>query len=446
MVHFKTFEEIIKETVLKEKYQDILIPLFQKYEEEQLNDLLCKNYGKAILKEIDDNKLLINSKTKDPLQWLSSYAEKDKSSRPNGLSMNLNDAKEVNSIADPRIKRLAGYRLKYVNDQKAAIDKMGIDTNEKNKLKRQAETLKLYSNAIYEVRTIQKDSSYKWIELKDLDSADFDKIDYSNLNDKKYNKKNNTEKVKKLLAEKDIKNLKQSYFDNPIFLSAVPIEVKKVRQMSYFQNLYEVTPKRYVQVEETFMTYFFQEKNKEGNNEANKPKIPKFLKFIDAVNIINTERPNLIDYKKLIEKERTNEEIQNGIEYDLVFTLSKNDIVYLPDNNLTKEQIEKINWNDKQKIVPYLYIVKDMNPSLSKIVFQQFYKADSIIISETDSKSLFNNPDLKGQTEEIKYGTVPMLQRCIKVFTDKLGKKIVPYWVFPNGCWSKEKAKDLKLI
>ena len=39
-----------------------------------------------------------------------------------------------------------------------------------------------------------------------------------------------------------------------------------------------------------------------------------------------------------------------------------------------------------------------------------------------------------------------MWQRCIKVFTDKLGKKIVPYWKFPNGCWSKEKAEELGLI
>jgi CRISPR-associated endonuclease Csn1 len=444
MVHSKTLEEIIKETVLKEKYQKVLIPLFSKYENEQLNDGVCKEYSKTILKEIDTNKLLINSQTKDPLLWLSTYSDKNKSSRPNGLSMNLNDAKEVNSIADPRIKRLAGYRLKYVNDQKAAIDLMDIDKKEKDKLKRNVETLPLYSNAIYEVR-IKENENYKWVELKDFNSSDFDKIDYSNLNDKKYNKKNNTEKVKNLLSEADIETLKQTYFEEPIFLST-PVEVKKVRQMSYFQNLYEVTPKRYVQVEETFMTYFFQERSKNGSTETSKLRIPKFLKFIDAVNIITTEKPNSIDYKKLIEKERSNGELQNGVEYDLLFTLSKNDVVYLPGDILSKEELEEIDWNNKQAIAPRLYIVKDMNPSLSKIVFQQLYKADSIKISETDAKSLFNNPELKEQTEEIKYGTVPMLQRCIKVFTDKLGKKVTPYWVFPNGCWNKEIAKQLGLV
>lgn len=446
MIHFKTFEEIIKETVLKEKYQKILIPLFQKYETEQLNENLCKEHSKAILKEIDINKLFINSQTNDPLQWLSTYADKDKSSRPNGLSMNLNDTKEVNSIADPRIKRLAGYRLKHVNEQKAAIDKLEIDTNEKNKLKRKAETLPLYSNAIYEIRTKQENGSYKWIELKDINSTDLDKIDYSNLNDSKFNKKNNTDKVKKLLAENDIEALKRGYFEKPIFLSAIPIEVKKVRQISYFQDLYEVSKGRYVYSVDTFMTYFFQEKNKDGEIDTSKNRMPKFLKFIDAVNIINSEKPNSIDYKKLIEKEKTNEEIQEGIEYDLVFTLSKNDLVYLPDRVLSEEETRNINWSNKQAIAPYLYIVKEMNPSLSKIVFQQLYKADSIKISEADSKSLFKNPELKEQTEEIKYGTVPMLQRCIKIFTDRLGKKVVPYWEFPNGCWDKGRALELGLI
>ena len=444
MVHSKTFGEIIKETVLKEKYQNILIPLFEQYETKSLNENLCREYSKAILIEIDTKNLLVNSQTNEPFQWLSTYSNKDKSSRPNGLSMNLNDSKEVNSIVDPRIKRLAGYRLKYMNDQKSAIEKMDIDTNEKNKLKRKAETLPLYSNAIYEVRIKQGDGSYKWVELKDFSKTDFGKIDYSNLNDSKYNKKNNTERVKKLLAENNIETLKISYFEKPLFISPTPIEVKKARQMSYFQNLYEVTPKRYVQVEETFMTYFFKEKNKIDKTRG--PLIPKFLKFIDAVKIINSEKPNSINYKNLIEKERTNEELQYGIEYELMFTLVKNDLVYLPDRILTKEQTEEIDWGNKQSILSKLYIVKDMNPSQKVIAFQQLYKADSIRITEADSKSLFNNPELKEQTEKIKYGTVPMLQRCIKVFTDKLGKKVVPYWEFPNGCWDKEKAKSLGLI
>ena len=87
-----------------------------------------------------------------------------------------------------------------------------------------------------------------------------------------------------------------------------------------------------------------------------------------------------------------------------------------------------------------------MNPSRNEIVFQQFYKADAINISEADAKSLFKNPDLKELTEEIKYGDTKTWQSCIKVFTDKLGKKVIPYWEFPNGCWNKERAKELGLI
>ena len=118
-------------------------------------------------------------------------------------------------------------------------------------------------------------------------------------------------------------------------------------------------------------------------------------------------------------------------------------MVYLPDSN---EEVENIDWENISLISKKLFIVKDMNPSLSKIIFQQFYKADAIKISEADAKSLFKNPELKEQTEEIKYGVIEMMQSCIKVFTDKLGKKVVPYWEFPNGCWDKGKAMELGLI
>jgi hypothetical protein len=147
----------------------------------------------------------------------------------------------------------------------------------------------------------------------------------------------------------------------------------------------------------------------------------------------------------LIEKERTNEEIQSGKEFDLLFTLAKNDLVYLPNEDITQEQIGAVNWNEKTGIIPYLYIVKDMNPSRREVVFQQFYKSDSITINGSDAKKIFDIDDIKELSEEIKYGTVPMLQRCVKVFTDKLGRKIIPFWEFPNGCWNSVKAKELGL-
>ena len=433
-VHFKIFKEIIHETVLKEKYQGVLIPLFEKYENEKLNDSLCKEFSKKILEEIATKKLLNDAKTNKPHEWLSTYATKDKSVRPNGLSMDLNSktAKidEVKSIADPRIKRIAEYRRNLIIHRKNEIDGLEISKTEKDKLKREVETLPLFSNAIYEIRIKKGDAKFEWIEIKDFKWNDFDKIEFA--------KKVTTQLVKNKLKEIDFEKFKTSYFDNPIFLSSTPILIKKARQKAYFQDLYEVTKGRYVYSSEMFMTYFFK-----NRNDENSIREIKFLKYIDAVSIINSEKPNKIDYTKLIEKEKTNSELLEKVQFDLLFTLTKNDLVYLPD---ASEEIENIDWENIILISKKLFIVKDMNPSRNEIVFQQFYKADAINISEADAKSLFKNPDLKELTEEIKYGDTKTWQSCIKVFTDKLGKKVIPYWEFPNGCWNKERAKELGLI
>jgi CRISPR/Cas system Type II protein with McrA/HNH and RuvC-like nuclease domain len=424
MVHLKSFVEIIKETVLKEKFQEILISLFEKYEELQLNDKSNRELSKEVLIEIKSRKLFFATTTNEPLTWLSTYSGKDKSSRPLGLSMNLNDPKEVNSIADPRIRRLAGYRLRYVSEQKAAIDKLEKDTSEKNKLKREVEALKLYSNAIYEVRIKKNDNSFAWIELSNFNTTDFDKINYAN--------SETTIRIKEILTKLNLSDLKRTYLPHPIFLSDRPIEVKKVRQKAFNNDLYEITKGRYVFSRDVFMSYFFTEEN-EKRKDAKRS--IEFLKLLDAVRIVSFDKPVKINYSKLVSKP----------ECKLIFTLAKNDLVYLPEYKLTNEQIEEINWSNKQDIMPHLYIVKDMNPSRNEIVFQQFYKSDSIKISEASSKSLFKNPELKEQIEAIKYGDTKMWQHCIKVFTDKLGKKIVPYWEFPNGCWDKETAIKLEL-
>jgi len=436
MVHLKSFDEIIKETVLKEKYQDLLMSLLLQYNDIVLNNRLCSEISKTILKEIETNQVLMNSKTKEPLTWLSTYSETDKSCRPNGLSMNLNDPKEIKDIADPRIKRLAQYRYNYVKEKCKEIDEINeLDKREKDQQKAKIKAIPLFSNAIYEVRIKNEEHKFEWIELKDFDN-DFNKIKYAN--------NATTQLVKKKLQEVDLNELKQSYFKEPVFISKVQIPVKKVRQEAYFQDLYEITKGRFVYSLDVFMVYFFKEKNTIDGIEKRVP--PKFLKFLDAVRILDAEKPIKIDYTKLIQKEKTIYEMQKGIEHELLFTLAKNDMVYLPDKILSQEQIDEIDWNNKKSILPFLFIVKDMNPSQKVVVFQQLHKADSIKISEADARSLFNNLELKEQKEEIKYGNVPMLQRCIKVFTDKLGKKVVPYWEFPQGCWDKSRAYELGLI
>jgi len=437
MVFPKSFQDIIKETVLIETYQNILIPLFAEYDNEKLNDTLVKKHSEAVLKKIKDEKLLTDSKKQQSLQWLSVFDDKNKSSRPLGLSMDLNSAKEIKDIADPRIKRLAEYRLSYVNSRITEIDKQDLDKKEKDKQKAEVKALKLYSNAIYEVRIKKGENQFRWVELKDLQSSDLEKISYA--------KEKTTKLIKEKLTKYDLGELKKTYFEKPAFLSERPIEVKKVRQKSWFQDLYEVTKGRYVYSLDTFMVYFFQRKDKNSSSLVGKI-IPKFLKFIDAVAIVNNEKPTSVDYQKLIEKERTNEEFQSDVRYDLLFTLAGNDLVYLPEKELTEGEIKEINWNDFKSIQPFLFVVKDMNPSQNKIVFQQLYKSDSITISSDDAKELFDIESKNGLSEEIKYGTVDMLQRCIKVFTDKLGKKVVPYWEFSNGCGNRESSKASELV
>lgn len=419
MVHHKSFEEIIRETVLKEKYQNMLIPLFQQFDNTILTPQVCKDLSKQILKKIQDENLLCHPETGTPYSWLSTYSEKGKANRPNGLLMNLNDAKEVNDIINPRLRRIAEYRLNFVNAQKKQIDTLDIDKKDRDKKKREVEGLKLYSNAIYELRILNEDGKLVWKELNYVSEKDLNNISYS--------KPETSKLLKAKIAERGLEKLKAEYLTNPLFISNIPIEVKKARQKSYFQSLYEVSPKRYVQIEETFMTYFFKEKA-ESIYTTNRQ--VKFLKFIDAVSIATHVKPDKIDYTKLIDKEKTNEEILSGKSFELLFTLAKNDLVYLPEKELSQEETELINWNDKAAISKYLYVVKDMNPSLNKIVFQHFYKSDSIKVNESDAKDILKITAKKELIEEIKYGTVAMLQRCIKVKTDKLGKRVIPFWKF----------------
>ena len=48
--------------------------------------------------------------------------------------------------------------------------------------------------------------------------------------------------------------------------------------------------------------------------------------------------------------------------------------------------------------------------------------------------------------EQDKQSNKELFSNCIKVFTNRLGTKIVPYWEFPNGCWDKMVAENLGLL
>jgi len=321
--------------------------------------------------------------------------------------MDLNSEKEIKNIVNPRLKRIATYRLDYVNEQIKAIKEQKLFKDEENVLIREIKDIPLYSNAIYEVRLKERDNAYKWLELKYLQESDIDKIEYPS--------SNATSIIKKKLSEYSIGELKTRYIKNPIFLSEKPILVKKTRQKSFFQDLYQLDDGRYVYSRDVFMTYIFVPK---GSNRKDAKREIEFLKFFDAIKIITAEKPDKIDYSKLIMKP----------DYDLLFTLSKNDIVYLPEEELTDEQINEINWSNRSEIIPKLYVVKEMPASLGKIVFQHIYKSNSISVSEEEAKSLFGNSNINKLEEEIKYGDANMWKRCIKVRIDKLGKNIKPFW------------------
>src|SRR5690606_21386817 len=146
---FKSFESIIKETVLKEKYQNVLIEIYQKYDSEKLNATNTKEFVKTILKRIEDEKLFVHEKTGQQLTWLSTYTDKNAAVRPMGLSMDLNSDKEIKDISNPRLRRIAKYRLNYISDQIEAIKKLDLFPEEKNALIREVKDIPLYSNAIY---------------------------------------------------------------------------------------------------------------------------------------------------------------------------------------------------------------------------------------------------------------------------------------------------------
>ncbi|WP_378106399.1 type II CRISPR RNA-guided endonuclease Cas9 [Chryseobacterium sp. sg2396] len=405
LVRFKSFNEIIKETILKEKYQNVLISLFEEYDAEKFNLQTVKDFSKKVLKRIEDEKLFIHEKSGEKMTWLSTFTKKNASVRPMGLSMDLNNEKEIKDFANPRLRRIGLFRLNYVNKKIAEIKalKLPFKEDENNRI-REVKEIPLYNNAIYEVRIRQKDGKHNWIEIKDLQQSDLENIEYA--------KSEMTIAIKNKLSEFSLDELKETYVSNPIFLSDRPTPVKKARQKSFFQDLYELKDGRYVYSRDVFMTYVLVP---EDTNRKDAKRELEFLKFFDAVKIVTLEKPDKIDYRTLVKKE--------GCK--LLFTLSKNDIAYIPDELLTDEQILEINWNDKKEIIPKLFVVKEMTPSRNEIVFQHLYKSDSIRVNGDEAENILNTEKLE---EQIKYGDTNMWKRCIKVEIDKLGKGIKPYW------------------
>ena len=173
----------------------------------------------------------------------------------------------------------------------------------------------------------------------------------------------------------------------------------------------------------------------EKSGEEKKIREWRFLKFLDAIRLLDLEKPDKINYKDLLTHE-------NSKEFPLIFTLQQNDLIYLPEKD---EDMSTINFDDVHTILNKLYDVKDLNPSRNEVKIQKNNIADAIELAKTDVEQIFPSLNIKDISENIKFGAIDILERCIKIFTNKLGDKIVPYWKFPNGCWDKETAQKLEL-
>jgi CRISPR/Cas system Type II protein with McrA/HNH and RuvC-like nuclease domain len=403
MVRPRTFDELIRQVVLKEKYQDALLPYFQTHETAELNKSTVNKLGKQILKSLQQDALL------GKLEWLSVYNEKSSAARPTGLAMDLNNPKEIKDIADPRMKRLAIYRLGYVLAQRVRLESVGMEKPEKDARKAELDTIELFTNGIYEVR-VKNDAGYDWVYLPDLNPEQIDRIDYGT--SEKQNQK--TQMVKQLI-QKRLSSVDNDYtqaFSNiveyPLFLNNEKrISAKKLRQKAFFdKGLYEITPGRFVQSNDSFMLYVF-ENEETGNREV------EFLKFIDAIAIINEQKPEHIVYENLLPAKPG---------YRLLFTLQKNDLVYW---NPSVHQ-EEVSFKTKNiaSLSKHLYVVKDINPSQGKIFIQSHTTADAIKLNEADIKHLLPQAKTKTIDETIKFGSVEMAKQCIKLNVDPLGKSI----------------------
>ncbi|HEY5462589.1 MAG TPA: HNH endonuclease domain-containing protein [Hanamia sp.] len=165
---------------------------------------------------------------------------------------------------------------------------------------------------------------------------------------------------------------------------------------------------------------------------------------LDDINDAHGLKIKLLELQEYLKKE--NEEylseadrlkpIQNEIE-QLKKANNKDDVdVNREDKKQNKEKIKEL----QGKIKPDELLLKEHK---NEITLKE--KEISKLQSSIAFKMKDDNPAPPiEETTEIKYDGKK--QNIIKVFTYKLGKKVVPYWEFPNGCWDKEKAMELGLI
>jgi CRISPR/Cas system Type II protein with McrA/HNH and RuvC-like nuclease domain len=529
----KHFDEIIIDIVFKEKFQKQLINLFEKFASiAETEELKTK-----ILEEINRNK--------------SSYFESATTFDLIPIKRGTENIHKVNidKIIDPRIQRYRAYKDELIDNIEKEKNRKPLDERKKELEKKKKLYLEtpIYYNALYDVR--MKDDfeinevKKSWLPLFEFNMSMIEHIEYvKNNKGKRVINHNRTEQIKKLIKEyKHEFTPENILIEHPIIVGEKKIEIKKAtvesttgnnktRKKEYDEDgneipdksLLEIRPKTFVEWESKFRAFIIQ--TKDGNEKK-----VGFIEFKEALDFSDLK-------SDFIQAEI---KIPNKLippDHKLLFTLSKNDLVVLPDNindsidwknissfsnklfrvldfdstgviRFVKHTIAApIELKDKMNATGLSNQLKSMNEKLDnelksyeiekekidnliedhsawkKNLSKEDLKFQKITISNKEaeiksennlvkehSKEIENlKKEIKNLTEKIafnsksdKNGKVkeagPIqesferkskddIQKVIKVFTDKLGKKIIPYWEFENGCWDKESAKKIGLL
>ncbi|WP_152269938.1 hypothetical protein [Agriterribacter humi] len=524
----KRFDEIIIDIVFKEKFQKQLTLLFEKFASLIETDELKSK----LLDEINNNK--------------STYFEAATTFDSIPIKRGTESINKVNvdKVIDKRIQRYIIYKNELVDILSKELNSKPNDERKKELEKKKKQYLEtpIYYNALYDIRMkdgfVINDEERRWLPLFEFNKSMIEHIEYvKNKKGKKVINHARTEQVKQFITgyehEFTPENVLIKY---PIIIGEKKIEIKKatVRNTAGVNQskkntdnteekevLVEIRPKTFVVLESKFRAIITQEK------EGNERKV-NFIEFKEA-----------LDYQKL-----TSDFIQAEIRipnkiippsHKLLFTLSKNDLVALPDKtddvidwnnisslsnklyrvldfdstgvirfvkhtiaspielkdtmnatglsneldlmskklkdeeenyNIEKERVENLSNNhsiwkknlSKNDLKFHKTTIKEKEAEIKrdkKLLKEHFDESENLekAIKNLADKITFNSKtDKKGKIKEAEPIQEPFerktkddIQKIIKVFTDKLGKEIVPYWEFPNGCWNRERAEELCL-
>lgn len=479
-----SFEELIDRIVFKERFRKQLKEIFETHSADKKDDSEIKN---SVLRGIARNK---------PFEWAYTFdVVATKTGTDKGGTI---DKLSPDKITDERIGRYLRYRKRFIDvvdkyikhlKKKKPLDDHKIKINEDllKKLKDYPDGYPIYYNAVYDVRV--PSDKRKWIPITKLNQKLFDRIEYHR--NKKIDSKR-TEKVKdKLLEYRGKLSWKEAFKPERVFITEPPIigktgiKIKKASQKNKttLETLYPIRPKTktYVELDGNFRVYVFENTN--GEREW------RLLSNMDAMLIKKENKANKTE--KLYPSELVKDLAEKG--FGQIFSFGKNDTIFINPSNpqdssqrlFSKEHIkdELFNWDlseintteiikEKQKNVSnnlwQVAIISDSETGRS-IEFIQMHTAVEIKIpiNEINTAKMQENVRVKIETmkntfnttekaeernknrfleEQVIFKNKDMFENCVKVYVDKLGKKIVPYWKFENDCWNKEKAKELGLI